>query len=249
MKFCKIEYNDKAHWGSVKENKVYIIDKKPWQKWKETGEIISKEDGRLLCPVDPKNIIGIGKNYKSNFKSGETFPSEPFLFLKGLGALAASGDLIKIPSYSKKVFIEGELVIIIGKRCKNIQPGDSMNYIFGYTCSNDITAVDMLGKSKKWVEAKSADDFLPIGPVINTEIKSDASLKTTLDGEIVQKTTIDQLVFGIAELVSYCSKIMTLNPGDIITSGSPAGKQVCNGSTVCISIEGIGTLKNEFVGE
>ncbi len=249
MKFSKISYNNQIRWAIFEENEFSVISAKPWEHWERTGEKLRKEAVKILAPVDPTNIIGIGKNYKSNFEKGEPYPKKPILFLKSKGTIAFPNDTIRIPKYSKKVFIEGELVVIIAKKCRNVSKGNALDYVFGYTCCNDLTAVDMLEEGMKWVEAKSADGFLPIGPVIETKISERAVLETKLNGEIVQQTTIDQLVFGVAELISYVSSVLTLKPGDLILTGSPAGAQIANDDVVTIAIEGIGTLKNCFKDE
>lgn len=246
MDFCRLRIDNREKWCILEERGVSVISSAPWSSWEMTGEKADLSESRFLFPAAPKNIVGIGKNYKSNFKEDEHYPEKPILFWKGVGTLASHEDTVILPDYSKKVFIEGELVLIIGKTAKNVSVEDAMDYVFGYTCSNDLTAVDMLENGMKWFEAKSADDFLPVGPIVTTSISENARLQTFLNGERVQDTTVDQLVFSPAELVSYVSSILTLYPGDLISTGSPAGRQVVSGDEVEVRLQGIGTLKNYF---
>lgn len=246
MDFCRLRIDDREEWCLLEKSGASVISGAPWSNWEMTGEKADLSGSRFLFPAAPKNIVGIGKNYKSNFKEGESYPEKPILFWKGIGTLASHEDIVYLPENSKKVFIEGELVLIIGKTTKNISAEDAMDYVFGFTCSNDLTAIDMLENGMKWFEAKSADGFLPVGPIVTTSIGENARLQTFLNGERVQDTTVDQLVFSPAELVSYVSSILTLHPGDLISTGSPAGRQVVSGDEVEVRLQGVGTLKNHF---
>ena len=246
MDFCRLRIDNREEWCLLEESGALVISGAPWSSWEMTGEKVDLFGRRFLFPAAPKNIVGIGKNYRSNFKEGESYPEKPILFWKGVGTLASHEDIVNLPDYSNKVFIEGELVLVVGKTAKNVSVEDAMEYVFGYTCSNDLTAVDMLEKGMKWFEAKSGDGFLPVGPIVTTSISENARLQTFLNGERVQDATIDQLVFSPAELVSYVSSILTLHPGDLISTGSPAGRQVVSGDEVEVRLQGVGALKNHF---
>lgn len=206
-------------------------------------------DLALLAPVAPSKIVCIGRNYREHAAElGNEAPKEPLLFLKAPSALLAPGGVVRLPAASKRVDFEGELGIIIGRVCRKLVPNEDVRpYIRGYTIVNDVTARDLQQSDGQWSRAKGFDTFCPVGPIVTNEIDPDAGimLTTRLNGAVKQHGTTADLIFNIATLLRYISSAMTLCPGDLISTGTPAGVGPMQpGDRVEVSIEGIGTLAN-----
>jgi 2-keto-4-pentenoate hydratase/2-oxohepta-3-ene-1,7-dioic acid hydratase in catechol pathway len=205
-------------------------------------------DVTLLPPVMPSKIIAIGLNYKDHaMERGKPLPKEPLIFLKPPSAVVGPRDIIVYPSMTKRVDFEGELAVIIKKRANRLQPEDQTDdYILGYTCFNDVTARDLQTKDVQFTRAKSFDTFAAFGPCIATDIDpARLKIKTFLNGKLKQSGSTRNLIFPVPFLVRFVSNIMTLNPGDIITTGTPAGiGPMVPGDRVDVQIEEIGTLSN-----
>ena len=216
-----------------------------------TGATYEIADVRLLAPVIPRSkVIGIGKNYADHAKEmGGEAPAEPLMFLIPNTAVVGPGEPVVIPPLTSDVHYEGELAVVIGRLCKDVEPQDVAKVVYGYTCANDVTARDLQRGDGQWARAKGMDTFCPIGPWIETDLDtSDLSLVTRRDGEVVQDGTTADMVHGVATLVSHASKAFTLLPGDVILTGTPAGVgPVAAGQRVEVEIEGIGVLSNPFV--
>lgn len=216
-----------------------------------TGTTHSVQDVRLLAPVIPRSkVIGIGRNYADHAaEMGTDVPAEPMMFLIPNTAVVGPGDPVVIPPFTSEVSYEGELAVVIGRMCKDVEPEEVAQVIFGYTCANDVTARDLQRGDGQWARAKGMDTFCPLGPWIETDLDPSAlSLLTRLDGETVQDGTTADLVHGVAALVSYASRAFTLLPGDVILTGTPAGVgAVVAGQRVEVEIEDIGVLANPFV--
>lgn len=216
-----------------------------------TGRTYAVDDVRLLAPVIPRSkVIGIGKNYQDHAKEmGGEAPTEPLMFLIPNTAVVGPGDPVVMPSQSSNVHYEGELAVVIGRMCKDVEPEDALKVVFGYTCANDVTARDLQKSDGQWSRAKGFDTFCPLGPWIETDLDPmDQPLVTRLDGEIVQDGHTSDMVHGVAELISHASKAFTLLPGDVILTGTPAGVgPVEVGQRVDVEIGDIGLLSNPFV--
>ena len=216
-----------------------------------TGATHLVEDVRLLAPVIPRSkVIGIGKNYADHAKEmGGEAPAEPLMFLIPNTAVVGPGEPVVIPDLTTEVHYEGELAVVIGRVCKDIEPQEVPKVVFGYTCADDVTARDLQRGDGQWARAKGMDTFCPIGPWIETDLDPAAlRLRTRRDGEVVQDGTTADMVHDVAALVSHASKAFTLLPGDVILTGTPAGVgPVEEGQRVEVEIEGIGTLSNPFV--
>ncbi|KRE55169.1 fumarylacetoacetate hydrolase family protein [Phycicoccus sp. Soil748] len=216
-----------------------------------TGVTHLVEDVRLLAPVIPRSkVIGIGKNYADHAKEmGGEAPAEPLMFLIPNTAVVGPGEPVVIPDLTTEVHYEGELAVVIGRLCKDIEPQEVPKVVFGYTCADDVTARDLQRGDGQWARAKGMDTFCPIGPWIETDLDpADLRLRTRRDGEVVQDGTTADMVHDVAALVSHASKAFTLLPGDVILTGTPAGVgPVEEGQRVEVEIEGIGTLSNPFV--
>ena len=216
-----------------------------------TGATHLVEDVRLLAPVIPRSkIIGIGRNYADHAaEMGTDVPEEPMMFLVPNTAVVGPGDPVVIPPLTSEVHYEGELAVIIGRMCKDIEPEEAKKVIFGYTVANDVSARDLQRGDGQWARAKGMDTFCPLGPWIETDLDpQDVAITTRRDGEVVQDGHSSDMVHGVAALISHASKAFTLLPGDVILTGTPAGVgPVEAGQRVEVEIDQIGTLANPFV--
>jgi 2-keto-4-pentenoate hydratase/2-oxohepta-3-ene-1,7-dioic acid hydratase in catechol pathway len=208
-------------------------------------------DVRLLAPVSPAKIIGIGLNYRAH--AAETklpAPATPLYFFKPTTAIIAPGDSIVYPPQSQMVHHEGEMVVVIGKQARKVSEAEAMDHILGITCGNDVTARDIQRAEGHNTRAKSFDTFFPLGPVIVTGLNpNDLRLVTRVNGEVRQDSRTSDMIFSVAKLVSYLSQIMTLRPGDVISTGTPAGvSAIFPGDVVEVDIEGVGVLRNPVAG-
>ena len=210
-------------------------------------------DLRLLAPVKPSKILCIGRNYRDHATElGNEVPKEPLLFLKPPSTLLPPGGVIRMPALSKRVDYEGELGIVIGRRCRNFSLTDNPRlYIRGYVIVNDVTARDIQKSDGQWTRGKGFDTFCPVGPIVSDEIDpatgTPVTLTTRLNGEIKQQGNTADLIFPIAHLLHYITATMTLEPGDLIPTGTPAGVgPVQPGDHIQIEIDGLGTLENTF---
>lgn len=201
----------------------------------------------LLPPVMPGKIVCVGRNYADHAKElGNDLPSEPLLFLKPPSAVLAPGGTIVRPAASQRVDFEGELAIIVGREAKNVAAGQWRDYVRGFTCANDVTARDLQKKDVQFTRGKSFDTFCPLGPAMETDLDvSDLRLSTRVDGETRQDAHTSQLIFPCDVLFEYITAIMTLLPGDVILTGTPAGVGPLQaGEVVEVEIQGIGVLSN-----
>ncbi len=208
---------------------------------------------QILAPVQPNKIICVGLNYVDHAKElGMEIPGEPVLFLKPASSIIAHLGKIVYPEMSKQVDYEGELAVIIGKRCKNIARKDASSVIMGYTCFNDVTARDLQKKDVQWTRAKSFDTFAPVGPYIADPMLdvSKLAIRTRVNGELRQDSNTANLIFDVPYLIEFISSIMTLERGDIISTGTPAGVgELCVGDDVEVEIENVGLLKNTVISK
>ena len=218
-----------------------------------TGQSIPLDGARLLTPTSPSKMVALVDNYRALVaKLNHAVPAEPLYFLKADNSFLAGGETIRAPkSYAGKVVYEGELGIVIGKRCCAVSEADAASYIFGYTCINDVTAIDILNKDPgfaQWTRAKGFDTFGVFGPAIATDVDpAKLVVKTILNGQERQNYPLSDIIFEPIRLVSLISQDMTLEAGDVIACGTSVGVgSMKPGSTVSIVIEGIGTLTNRF---
>ena len=203
---------------------------------------------KLLEPICPSKIVCVGRNYREHAAElGNKMPDEPLLFLKAPSAIIYSGDEIVLPGASQQVEHEGELGVVIGRVARNIASDeDPLSYVLGYTCVNDVTARDLQRKDVQFTRGKSFDTFCPVGPWIETDINpGNVEVQTRLNGELKQKGNTADMAFPVAFLIRYISEIMTLYPGDLIATGTPAGvSRMKPGDVVEVEVSGIGTLVN-----
>lgn len=230
-------------------------------KWKRSHRRVRLETVRLLCPVQPPNILAIALNYRTHvLEAGQEIPTAPALFLKASTAIIGPDQPIVLPAMApNEVDYEAELVIVVGKLARNVSEANALDYVLGYTCGNDVSARDcQLRLDTHIARAKSFDTFAPVGPWIETDLNPDAcSIKCRLSGNTMQNANTMDLVFSARQLVSYLSRCMTLLPGTIVMTGTPAGVGYAHkppiflrpGDVVEVDIEGIGVLRNPVVSE
>jgi len=215
-----------------------------------SGVVLNLHDVRLLAPVLPSKIVCVGKNYADHAaEMGGDVPVEPVIFLKPNTSVIGDGDSIVLPTQSSNVHYEAELAVIIGAVAKNVDPARADEVIFGYTCANDVTARDLQNSDGQWTRAKSFDTFCPLGPWIETELEpTNLAISTELNGDTKQDGNTKDLVRTAREMVAWISQVMTLVPGDVVLTGTPAGVgPMVNGDVVSVTIEEIGTLTNPVV--
>jgi 2-keto-4-pentenoate hydratase/2-oxohepta-3-ene-1,7-dioic acid hydratase in catechol pathway len=242
----------KIHYGVLALNhEIQVCDAPPWRQEALTEKILAADSYQLLAPCVPSKIIGIGRNYADHaLEMQSDVPKEPLIFLKPPTTAIGPEQSIPYPAMSQRVEYEGELALVIGKRCRNCSPAEAPAYIWGYTIANDVTARDLQHRDDQWTRAKGFDGFCPLGPWIVRSFNGDASLQTFVNGEANprQSSTLDKMIFAPPVLVSYLSQIMTLLPGDVILTGTPAGVgPLAVGDRVRVKIEGIGELENGVV--
>jgi len=220
---------------------------------KTVGEIASLPAVKLLAPCEPTKIVALGLNYRDHAAEfGHPIPDEPLIFLKPSTAVIGPDQEIIYPAMSRRVDYEAELAVVIGRTCRHVREEDFRDYVLGYTAINDVTARDLQKKDGQFTRSKSFDTFAPLGPWIETAIPDPDNLmvEAYLNGERRQHSSTANMVFGVATLVSFVSRIMTLRPGDVIATGTPAGiGPMAPGDVVEIRVEGIGRLQNRLVTE
>jgi 2-keto-4-pentenoate hydratase/2-oxohepta-3-ene-1,7-dioic acid hydratase in catechol pathway len=237
-----------ACYGFLDTEVVREIDAPPWSKWKETGRSVAVRDVRLLAPVEPRKIVCIGRNYAAHAAElGNQVPQDPLIFLKPSSAIVGPAEPIVLPEYSQRVEHEGELGLVVGRRCSQLSDRDDpIDYLLGCTCVNDVTARDLQKADVQFTRAKGFDTFCPVGPHIAAGLQPDNLLVETLvNGELRQSGRTSLMVFPPAFLVRWLSRMMTLEAGDLIATGTPSGVgPLAAGDTVEVRVEGVGVLRN-----
>ncbi len=258
MKYCRFQTDGGSAYGEVvKRGDELWIERllapwpeDPWARPASQGfTSLPLSQVKLLAPVVPSKIVCIGRNYREHAAElGNEVPKEPLLFLKAPSAVIAPGEAIRIPALSQRVDFEGELAVVIGKHATKIGVGEDVRpYIRGYTIVNDVTARDLQKSDGQWSRAKGFDTFCPMGPWVTDEIDPEAGLTVTtrLNGEVKQHGTTRDLIFSVAALLRHITAAMTLLPGDVIPTGTPAGVAPMKpGDLVEVSLDGICTLSN-----
>jgi 2-keto-4-pentenoate hydratase/2-oxohepta-3-ene-1,7-dioic acid hydratase in catechol pathway len=212
-----------------------------------TGADVPLADAHLLAPVVPGKIVAVGRNYADHARElGNEVPAEPIIFLKAASALLEPNGEIEIPPMSERVDYEGELAIVVGRRARRVRAADWRAHVLGFTCANDVTARDLQKRDVQFTRGKSFDTFCPLGPSIVTDLDpADLAVTTRLNGEVKQSGRTGDMIFPPAQLFEFITAIMTLEPGDVILTGTPAGVGPMNaGDAVEVEIEGIGILRN-----
>ncbi|MBM7662001.1 2-keto-4-pentenoate hydratase/2-oxohepta-3-ene-1,7-dioic acid hydratase in catechol pathway [Bacillus mesophilus] len=250
MKFTRFTLNNEHYTGVISEDTVNVVKGDLFSKWEYTGDTYKLDEVKLLAPLVPNQIIGIGANFVTNVKDLPTeLPKIPVFFFKPTSSVIGPQDEIIIPDGIDEVKFESELAIIIGKEAKNISEAEVLDYVFGYTVGNDVTAPQFFHEAGHWTVGKAFDTFTPLGPVIETELDPfNVKVEAYLNGVEKQNSETDLMIVPIRKMISYLSNVMTLKPGDVILTGSPVGAEmVGEGNVIECKIEEIGTLRNSFV--
>jgi 2-keto-4-pentenoate hydratase/2-oxohepta-3-ene-1,7-dioic acid hydratase in catechol pathway len=251
MKIARFSNGAEPRFGIVDGPELVVLKGHPLAVgYDTTGERIALKEVKLLAPTIPSKIVCIGKNFADHAAEiGEEVTDQPLIFFKPSSAIIGHGEAIVLPPQSNQVELEAELTVVIGKIAKNVLEKDALDYVFGYTIANDVTARDLQVGDQQWARSKAFDTFCPLGPWIETEFSPDEQLiESRINGELKQQVSIGKMVHNIRSIVSYVSKNMTLLPGDIILTGSPAGiSRISAGDLIECEIEGIGILANTVV--
>jgi 2-keto-4-pentenoate hydratase/2-oxohepta-3-ene-1,7-dioic acid hydratase in catechol pathway len=258
MRFCRFQLKDAALYGLIEsiagQDTIsrFVAQLPAAASDFDRGEPfgLALASAQLLAPVSPSKIVCIGRNYREHAKElNHPIPSEPLIFLKPPSAVLAPGASILRPtSLSQRVDHEGELGVVIGKRCHGLREADDVrDFILGYTCVNDVTARDLQNKDGQWSRAKGFDTFCPVGPMVVSDLDpwKGIRVQTRVNGQIRQDGNTIDFLFTLDVIVRFISQVMTLQPGDVIATGTPAGVSPLNpGDTVAVTVEGVGTLSN-----
>jgi len=240
------------HLGIVEKEIIWEIEGNPWGRRERTGRQWAIHEIKLLPPSVPTKIVCVGRNYVDHAKElGNEPPKEPLIFFKPPSAIIAPEEPIVLPTISDRVDFEGELAVIVGRRCRNLAPQESANtYIAGYTCLNDVTARDLQKRDGQWTRGKGFDTFCPFGPVIETELDfTSAAVETYVNRVKKQCAPLSEMIFSVDAIIRWIAQVMTLEPGDVIATGTPAGVgPLAPGDTVEVRVTGIGTLLNTVIG-
>ncbi len=250
MRIVRFWYKNEINYGLLAGNQVEVVDGDIYGEYTVTNLKIALTDVKLTAPCLPSKAVCIGLNYLDHAREmKDKLPANPLLFLKPSSAVIGDGDDIEYPSLSENLHYEGELAVVIGKTARKVPLARALDYVWGYTCANDVTARDLQHQDGQWTRGKSFDTFMPIGPWLETEIDpGKLAIKSYLNGEIRQSSNTANLIFKVPELISFITEVMTLYPGDVILTGTPAGVGPMQiGDTITVEIEGIGTLTNKVV--
>ncbi|MHC1740964.1 MAG: fumarylacetoacetate hydrolase family protein [Anaerolineaceae bacterium] len=248
MKYLRFQTTDqKIHLGWLNEDKVGLIEGDLFGEYRRLETSFELRTIKILAPVLPSKILCMGRNYREHAREqGVEIPEVPMLFMKPPSAILNQGGTILLPPQSHQIEHEAELVVVIGKRGRWIAAEHAEDYIFGYTIGNDVTARDLQQRDGQWTRAKGFDTFSPLGPWIETELDAaDVLISCKVNSELRQMASTKEMVFTVNQIVAFASSIMTLEPGDLIFTGTPAGVGPLNaGDRIEVTIEGIGSLVN-----
>ncbi|MGR3764484.1 fumarylacetoacetate hydrolase family protein [Rossellomorea sp. NS-SX7] len=249
MKFARFQIGNEESAGVLDGSSIKQITGDIFSGWEYTGNIYEAAEVKLLAPLEPNQIIGIGANFVSTPDDlPDALPEIPVFFFKPTSSVIGPDENIVIPENIDSVKFESELAVVIGKEAKNVSEEDILEYVFGYTVGNDVTAPQYFHEAGHWTVGKSFDTFTPLGPVIETELDPfNISVEARLNGKDKQNSPTSLMIVPIREMISYLTRVMTLKPGDVILTGSPAGAEMVGaGDVIECEIKEIGTLKNKF---
>lgn len=252
MRYARVQRPDGAAYALVHDTDqgqvAQLIEGVPFGTFTETDQVAPLDEVRLLAPVIPTKVLCVGKNYADHAAEMDSeVPAEPVIFAKPPTAVIGPQDAIVLPTLSGQVDHEAELAVVIGGLARKVPPDQAVLHIAGYTCANDVTARDLQRRDGQWTRAKGFDTFCPLGPWIETDLDptQGTRVQCRVNGDPRQDGTTGDLVFGVAELVSFCSQFATLLPGDVLLTGTPAGVgPLVDGDQVEVEIDGLGTLAN-----
>lgn len=250
MRLARFESNGRTSYGSVEGDSVTPIEGDLFGSRRPGGPALPLSGVRLLAPVVPRQMLAVALNYPSHLGDRPASP-RPEIFVKANCSLANPGDAIILPAGSERIDYEGELVVVIGRRCKKVTPEAALSYVLGYTCGNDVSARDWQRGDQQWFRGKSCDTFGPIGPwIVEGLDPTNLNLSTRLNGEEVQRCNTGEMINSVADTISFISQVATLEPGDVIftgTSGRP--RALSPGDAVEVEVAEIGVLRNPVIAD
>ncbi|MBQ3077235.1 MAG: fumarylacetoacetate hydrolase family protein [Clostridia bacterium] len=257
MKIVRVNDHGIIYYGKLEEDKVYRIEGDLFSDFVVTGASVALEDVKVLAPIIPSKVVAIGKNYRAHIAemakapAAAQEPEEPEVFLKPPSGIINPGEDIVYPDGAQRVDYEAEIAVIIGKKARYVKKEDAGDYIFGLCLLNDVSRRDVKKTTTQWVNGKGYDTFCPMGPFIDTEAPlAVKTIRSHLNGELRQDGTTDLMIFSIPELIEHLTDRMTLLPGDVIATGTPAGVAPMQvGDTIVVSSDELGELKNKVVAE
>jgi 2-keto-4-pentenoate hydratase/2-oxohepta-3-ene-1,7-dioic acid hydratase in catechol pathway len=246
MRYLRIRHGGIDYWASVVDEATgRLLTGAPYAGGEETDRLVPLKPQSLLAPVTPSKILCVGRNYRDHARElGNEVPEEPLLFFKPPSALLPPGGDVELPPASARVEHEAELGVVVGARLRDVSEAEARSGIFALTCVNDVTARDLQKKDVQFTRGKGFDTFCPVGPFLTSGLRpDDLSIRLTLGGEVRQEGRTSQMIWSVPALLAYASRIMTLEPGDLVCTGTPAGVgPITAGDRVEIEIEGLGTL-------
>lgn len=249
MRIVRVDFEGKAQWGQIEGETVHFT---AGMTGARTGQTAPLAGLTLLAPAQPSKIVCVGRNYLDHIKElgNDTggLPKEPGLFLKGPNALANPGEVVEYPAWTQNFHYEGELALVIGQQARNLKPDTALAAVLGYTCGLDLTARDLQKTDLQWFRAKAADRFCPLGPWLETALNPlDLRVQLRVNGETRQDGRTSHMIFDVVQILVYVSKYVTLEPGDVILTGTPEGVgPLQKGDTVEVEVEGIGVLETRI---
>ena len=249
MKLVRFLYQNTPRYGRLVNDQVQMINGEPFDNVEPSGLSMNRDKVEFLAPVAPPKIVAVGLNYRDHARElGMDIPKEPVLFLKPPSSVIGPGRSIIYPQGTQHVDYEAELAVVIGKEGRNIKVDEAKEHILGYTCANDVTARDLQKLDRQWTRAKSFDTFCPLGPHIETDIDPlELGIRLLQNGDVKQDSSTAQMMYNVFELVCFISRVMTLEAGDVILTGTPPGVgPVEIGDVIEVQVDEIGSLKNEI---
>jgi 2-keto-4-pentenoate hydratase/2-oxohepta-3-ene-1,7-dioic acid hydratase in catechol pathway len=251
VKIVRFRAGDDIAYGLAEAEGVTLYQGSPFVAWEPTETLIPWEAVQLLAPVLPSKVVAVGQNYADHADELDSpVPEEPVLFLKPATSVVGPNVPVVHPPASEEVHHEAELAVVIGRPARNIRAEDASQYVFGYTAANDVTARDLQNRDGQWTRAKGFDTFCPLGPAIETELDPLERLAVIcrVDGDVRQAGFTADMVFGVAEILEFASAVMTLLPGDVVLTGTPAGvSKVEPGQMMEVEVDGVGILANRLM--
>ena len=251
LKIVRFQWRDKVNWGILEGDTIFSLSGDLYGDFKRGKKLCQRQEVRLLAPVEPSITIACGMNYMDHIKEmGWAVPKEPALFFKPANTVVGPDDNVAYPAISQDLRYEGELCCVIKRPAKNVPEKEALDYVLGYTCGNDFTAMDVTGKDGRLTRSKGFDTSGPLGPCLVTGLDPhNLNIKSRLNGEIKQDSNTSLTIFKIEKLVSYISGFLTLRPGDVVWTGTPRGGACPTkvGDVIEVEIEGIGILRNKVV--
>ena len=255
MRYVKLLREGAPVWGVLEGETVRTLRTPPFEGLTYDGESLSLADCTLLAPCEATKIVCVGKNYYDHIEEMRSMPDashnpdKPTLFLKAPNAVNHPGGTIHAPAFVERLDYEGELAVVMARRAKDVPEEEALDYVLGYTCFNDVSARDVQKSDGQWARGKNMDGFAPMGPVVTDEVDPDhLAIATRLNGKVVQHSNTELLITHVRQIVAFITASMTLEPGDVIATGTPAGVgPMVPGDVVEVEIEGIGTLRNTVI--